>query len=84
MRMLNISRERNVCLSSAEIYLSESEIRQISTLLYRKAHDDNTNSAIHELSKDFYVLKELIQHGGFDRPAVEILCKTAKMEEGKK
>lgn len=84
MRILNISRERNVCLSSAEIYLSESEIRQISTLLYRKAQDDNTNSAIHELSKDFYVLKELIQHGGFDRPAIEILCKTAKMEEGKK
>lgn len=84
MRILNISRERNTCLSSAEIHLSESEIRHIHSILYRKAQDDSADSSIHELNKDFYVLNELVHHGGFDRPAIEILCKTAKMEEGKK
>lgn len=78
MIILSFSREENGCSGSAKVWLTESEIRVLCNILYKKdAHD---GSIAQELNKDFFVLRELMHHGGFDRPAIEILCKTAKIE----
>lgn len=81
MRILKFSRDEGGCAGSAEIRLTEMEVRAISNLLYKQ---DKPNDIVSGLNKDFFVLRELLHHGGFDRPAIEILCKTARMKEGKK
>lgn len=80
MRILKFSRDEGGCAGSAEIRLTEMEVRAISNLLYKQ---DKPNDIVSGLNKDFFVLRELLHHGGFDRPAIEILCKTARMKEGK-
>lgn len=78
MTILNFSREEGGCCGRADVRLTEAEVRILSNILYRMdSHDGNVTQA---LNKDFFVLRELLHHGGFDRPAIEILCKTAKME----
>ena len=62
---------------AAEIRLTESEIRAIGNILYK---EDKPNDIVDGLNKDFYVLRELLHHCHFDRPAIEILCKTANIE----
>lgn len=81
MRVLKFSRDEGGCAGSAEIRLTEMEVRAISNLLYKQ---DKPNDIVSGLNKDFFVLRELLHHGGFDRPAIEILCKTARMKEEKK
>lgn len=81
MRILRFSRDVGGCAGSAEIRLTEMEVRAISNLLYR---EDKPNDIVSGLNKDFFVLRELLHHGGFDRPAIEILCKTAKIERKSK
>ncbi len=77
MTILEFKREEGGCAGSAKIRLTEMEVRAISNLLYR---EDKPNDIVGGLNKDFFTLRELLHHGGFDRPAIEILCKTAKME----
>lgn len=78
MTILNFSRQEGGCCGRADVRLTEAEVRILSNILYRMdSHDGDVTQA---LNKDFFVLRELLHHGGFDRPAIEILCKTAKME----
>lgn len=77
MRILKFSRNVGGFAGSAEIQLTEMEVRAISNLLYKQ---DKPNDIVSGLNKDFFVLRELLHHGGVDRPAIEILCRTAKIE----
>lgn len=77
MRILKFSRNVGGFAGSAEIQLTEMEVRAISNLLYKQ---DEPNDIVSGLNKDFFVLRELLHHGGFDKPAIEILCRTAKIE----
>ena len=81
MRILKFSRDVGGYAGSAEIQLTEMEARAISNLLYKQ---DKPNDIVSGLNKDFFVLRELLHHGGFDRPAIEILCETAKIERKSK
>lgn len=78
MRILSFSRDECGCNGSAKVQLTEGEVRALCNILYRK--DDHDGGIAQELNKDFFVLRELMHHGWFDRPAIEILCKTAKIE----
>ena len=78
MTILNFSREEGGCCGRADVRLTEADVRILSNILYRMdSHDGDVTQA---LNKDFFVLRELLHHGWFDRPAIEILCKTAKIE----
>ncbi len=81
MRILKFERGPGGYSGSAEVRLTEGEIRALSNILYK---EDKPSDIVSGLNKDFYVIRELLHHGGFDRPAIEILCRTAKMEECKK
>lgn len=83
MRILSFSRDEGGCNGSAKIQLTEGEVRALCNILYKK--DDHDGGITQNLNKDFFVLRELMHHGGFDRPAIRILCRTAKIEkkEGK-
>ena len=83
MRILSFSRGDGGCHGTANVRLTEAEVRTLSNILYRMdSHDGDVTQA---LNKDFFVLRELLHHGWFDKPAIEILCRTAKIEkkEGK-
>lgn len=82
MRILSFSRDEGGCNGFAKVRLTEAEVRILSNILYRMdSHDGDVTQA---LNKDFFVLRELLHHGWFDRPAIEILCKTAKIERKEK
>ena len=81
MRILKLERGLGGYSGSAEIRLTEGEIRALGNILYK---EDKPSDIVSELNKDFYVLRELMYHGQFDRSAIEILCRTVKMEECKK
>lgn len=78
MRILSFSRGDGGCYGTANVRLTEAEVRTLSNILYRM--DSHDRSVAQTLNKDFFVLRELMHHGSFDVPAIEILCKTAKIE----
>lgn len=78
MRILNFSREEGGCCGRADVQLTEAEVRALCNILYRM--DNHDGGVAQTLNKDFFVLKELMHHGGFDRAAIDILCRTAKVE----
>ncbi len=61
MRILKFSRNVGGFAGSAEIQLTEMEVRAISNLLYKQ---DKPNDIVSGLNKDFFVLRELLHHGG--------------------
>ena len=77
MRILKFERGLGGYSGSAEIRLTEGEIRALGNILYK---EDKPSDIVSGLNKDFYVLRELLYHGQFDRDAIEILCRTAKIE----
>lgn len=82
MRILKLSRDANWTCGSAEVYLSASEIKMIYEILRHVIKKDETGELVKCLAADFYTLNEILQHGGFDKPAVKILCEM-KNNQGK-
>lgn len=78
MRILSFSREDGGCYGTANVRLTEAEVRTLCNILYRI--DNHDGGVAQTLNKDFFVLKELMHHGGFDGVAIDILCRTAKVE----
>ena len=78
MRILSFSRGDGGCHGTANVRLTEAEVRTLSNILYRM--DNHDGDVAQTLNKDFFVLRELMHHGGFDGAAIDILCRTAKVE----
>lgn len=74
MRILKLSRDVNWICGSAEVHLSAYEIKMLYEILRHAIKKDGTCELVKCLAADFYALNEILQHGGFDEPAVKILC----------
>lgn len=78
MRILSFSRGDGGCYGTANVRLTEAEVRTLSNILYRM--DSHDRSVAQTLNKDFFVLRELMHHGSFDVPAIEIYVEPPKLK----